>query len=138
MSYDEGTLTQELMRDEGVKLKPYRCTAGKLTIGVGRNIEDNGISNEEAAFMLKADIKNCERDLDILLPGWKDFSDTRQRVLLNMVFNMGRARLSGFKKFLACLKMNDFTGAADQMMDSSWATQVGQRAVRLRDMMLRG
>jgi lysozyme len=138
MSYDESTLTQELMRDEGVKLKPYRCTAGKLTIGVGRNIEDNGISNEEAAFMLKADIKNCERDLDILLPGWKDFSDTRQRVLLNMVFNMGRARLSGFKKFLACLKMNDFTGAADQMMDSSWATQVGQRAVRLRDMMLRG
>jgi lysozyme len=138
MSYDEGTLTQELMRDEGVKLKPYRCTAGKLTIGVGRNIEDNGISNEEAAFMLKADIKNCERDLDILLPGWKNFSDTRQRVLLNMVFNMGRARLSGFKKFLACLKMNDFTGAADQMMDSSWATQVGQRAVRLRDMMLRG
>jgi lysozyme len=138
MSYDESTLTQELMRDEGVKLKPYRCTAGKLTIGVGRNIEDNGISNEEAAFMLKADIKNCERDLDILLPGWKNFSDTRQRVLLNMVFNMGRARLSGFKKFLACLKMNDFTGAADQMMDSSWATQVGQRAVRLRDMMLRG
>lgn len=138
MSYDESTLTQELMRDEGVKLKPYRCTAGKLTIGVGRNIEDNGISNEEAAFMLKADIKNCERDLDILLPGWKNFSDTRQRVLLNMVFNMGRVRLSGFAKFLACLKMNDFTGAADQMMDSAWAKQVGQRAVRLRDMMLRG
>lgn len=138
MSYDESTLTQELMRDEGVKLKPYRCTAGKLTIGVGRNIEDNGISNEEAAFMLKADIKNCERDLDILLPGWKNFSDTRQRVLLNMVFNMGRNRLSGFTKFLACLKMNDFTGAADQMMDSLWAKQVGQRAVRLRDMLLRG
>lgn len=138
MSYDEGTLTQELMRDEGVKLKPYRCTAGKLTIGVGRNIEDNGISNEEAAFMLKADIKNCERDLDILLPGWKNFSDTRQRVLLNMVFNMGRSRLSGFTKFLACLKMNDFTGAADQMMDSLWAKQVGQRAARLRDMLLRG
>jgi lysozyme len=138
MSYDESTLTQELMRDEGVKLKPYRCTAGKLTIGVGRNIEDNGISNEEAAFMLKSDIKNCERDLDILLPGWKNFSDTRQRVLLNMVFNMGRARLSGFAKFLACLKMSDFTGAADQMMDSAWAKQVGQRAVRLRDMMVRG
>lgn len=138
MSYDESTLTQELMRDEGVRLKPYRCTAGKLTIGVGRNIEDNGISNEEAAFLLKTDIRNCERDLDILLPGWKNFSDTRQRVLLNMVFNMGRSRLSGFTKFLACLKMNDFTGAADQMMDSLWAKQVGQRAVRLRDMLLRG
>ena len=136
--YDDVMLTQELVRDEGVKLKPYRCTAGKLTIGVGRNIEDNGISNEEAAFMLKADIKNCERDLDTLLPDWREMSDARQRVLLNMTFNMGRARLSGFKKFLACLKANDFAGAADQMMDSAWAAQVGQRAVRLRDMMVRG
>lgn len=138
MSYDENTLTQELMRDEGVRLKPYRCTAGKLTIGVGRNIEDNGITNDEAAYLLKNDIKNCERDLDTLLPGWKNFSDARQRVLLNMTFNMGRARLAGFAKFLGCLKMSDFVGAADQMMDSAWAKQVGQRAVRLRDMMLRG
>jgi lysozyme len=136
--YDDVMLTQELVRDEGVRLKPYRCTAGKLTIGVGRNIEDNGISSEEAAFMLKSDIKNCERDLDTLLPDWRGMSDARQRVMLNMVFNMGRARLSGFKKFLACLKSNDFAGAADQMMDSAWATQVGQRAVRLRDMMLEG
>jgi lysozyme len=138
MSYDDVMLTQELARDEGVQLKPYRCTAGKLTIGVGRNIEDNGITSDEAAFMLKADIKNCERDLDTLLPDWRGMSDARQRVMLNMVFNMGRARLSGFKKFLACLKANDFAGAADQMMDSAWATQVGQRAVRLRDMMLEG
>jgi lysozyme len=138
MSYDANTLTQELMRDEGVKLKPYRCTAGKLTIGVGRNIEDNGISNEEAALLLANDLKSCEHDLDALLPSWRNLSDTRQRVLLNMMFNMGRSRLSGFAKFLACLKMNDFTGAADQMMDSAWAKQVGQRAVRLRDMMLRG
>jgi len=58
--------------------------------------------------------------------------------MLNMTFNMGRARLAGFKKFLACLKANDFVDAADQMMDSAWATQVGQRAVRLRDMMLEG
>jgi lysozyme len=136
--YDDVMLTQELVRDEGVRLKPYRCTAGKLTIGVGRNIEDNGISSEEAAFMLKSDIKNCERDLDTLLPGWRGMSDARQRVMLNMTFNMGRARLAGFKKFLACLKANDFVDAADQMMDSAWATQVGQRAVRLRDMMLEG
>lgn len=138
MTYDANTLTQELMRDEGVRLKPYRCTAGKLTIGVGRNIEDNGISNEEAAFLLANDLKSCERDLDALLPSWRNLSDARQRVLLNMMFNMGRSRLSGFTKFLACLKMNDFTGAADQMMDSLWAKQVGQRATRLRDMLLRG
>lgn len=138
MIYDRDTLMQELVRDEGVKLQPYRCTAGKLTIGVGRNIEDRGITNAEAMYLLNNDIAICESELTAVLPNWRELSDTRQRVLLNMVFNLGRARLMGFTKFLACLKMKDFAGAADQMMDSLWAKQVGQRAVRLRDMLLRG
>lgn len=138
MIYDRDTLMQELVRDEGVKLQPYRCTAGKLTIGVGRNIEDRGITNAEAMYLLNNDIAICESELTVVLPNWRELSDTRQRVLLNMVFNLGRARLMGFTKFLACLKMKDFAGAADQMMDSLWAKQVGQRAVRLRDMLLRG
>lgn len=138
MIYDRDTLMQELVRDEGMKTMPYRCTAGKLTIGVGRNIEDRGITNAEAMYLLNNDLAICESELTVVYPKWRELSDTRQRVLLNMVFNMGRARLAGFAKFLACLKMNDFTGAAEQMMDSAWAKQVGQRAVRLRDMMLRG
>ncbi len=127
MIYDRDTLMQELVRDEAVRLKPYRCTAGKLTIGVGRNIEDRG-----------NDIAICESELTAVLPNWRDLSDTRQRVMLNMVFNLGRDRLSKFTKFIGCMKMGDFEGAAKEMMDSAWATQVGQRAVRLRDMMLRG
>ena len=138
MIYDRDILMQELVRDEGVKLQPYRCTAGKLTIGVGRNIEDRGITNAEAMYMLNNDIAICESELTAILPKWRELSDTRQRVLLNMIFNLGRSRLSGFTKFIACLKMGDFPGAAEQMMDSLWAKQVGQRAVRLRDMLLRG
>lgn len=138
MIYDRDTLMQELVRDEGVRLKPYRCTAGKLTIGVGRNIDDRGITNAEAMYLLNNDMAICESELTAVLPSWRELSDTRQRVLLNMVFNLGRDRMSKFTKFIGCLKMNDFEGAAKEMMDSAWATQVGQRAVRLRDMMLRG
>lgn len=138
MIYDRDTLMQELIRDEDLRLKPYRCTAGKLTIGVGRNIDDRGITKAEAMYLLNNDLAICESELTAVLPGWRELSETRQRVMLNMVFNLGRDRLSKFTKFIACMKMNDFEGAAREMMDSAWATQVGQRAVRLRDMMLRG
>lgn len=138
MIYDRDTLMQELVRDEAVRLKPYRCTAGKLTIGVGRNIDDRGITNAEAMYLLNNDIAICESELTAVLPNWRELSDTRQRVMLNMVFNLGRDRLSKFTKFIGCMKLGDFEGAAKEMMDSAWATQVGQRAVRLRDMMLRG
>jgi lysozyme len=138
MSYDKDIMYQELIRDEGIRLKPYKDTVGKLTIGVGRNIDDRGITTFEAMHLLDNDLSICESELTSVLPKWRELSETRQRVLLNMIFNMGRTKLGGFTKFLACMKMNDFTGAADQMMDSAWAKQVGQRAVRLRDMMLRG
>ena len=138
MIYDRDTLMQELVRDEAVRLKPYRCTAGKLTIGVGRNIDDRGITQAEAMYLLNNDLAICESELTAVLPNWRELSDTRQRVMLNMVFNLGRDRLSKFAKFIGCMKMGDFEGAAKEMMDSAWATQVGQRAVRLRDMMLRG
>jgi lysozyme len=105
---------------------------------VGRNIDDRGITNAEAMYLLNNDVAICEADLTKILPDWRDLSDTRQRVLLNMVFNLGRDRLSKFAKFIGCVKTGDFEGAAREMMDSAWATQVGQRAVRLRDMMLRG
>ena len=138
MIYDRDTLMQELVRDEAVRLKPYRCTAGKLTIGVGRNIDDRGITNAEAMYLLNNDLAICESELTAVLPNWRELSDVRQRVMLNMVFNLGRDRLSKISKFIGCMKLGDFEGAAKEMMDSAWATQVGQRAVRLRDMMLRG
>lgn len=138
MSYDKDALVMELIRDEGMELKPYRCTAGKLTIGVGRNLDDRGITRDEASYLLKNDIAICEKDLDRVVPNWRNLSDARQRVLINMAFNLGIARLSGFKKFIANIQMNDFKAAAREMMDSTWAKQVGQRAARLRDMMERG
>jgi lysozyme len=136
--YDKDILIQELMRDEGVQLKPYRDTVGKLTIGVGRNLNDVGISRPEALGLLANDIAAAECALDKVFPKWKSLTDTRQRVLLNMVFNMGPSGLTAFSKFIANLSLGDWGGAATEMLNSKWAVQVGQRAVRLADMMRRG
>ena len=130
-------LRMELIRDEGLRLKPYHCTAGKLTIGVGRNIEDIGITKEEALYMLDSDISRICQELDKALPWWRTLSDTRRRVLVNMGF-MGVPRLLGFVKALAAMKSGDYEEAAKQMHESRWAGQVGQRATRLCEMMRHG
>ena len=125
----------ELIRDEGLKLKPYRDTVAKLTIGVGRNLDDVGISEAEAAFLLESDIARTSKALDAALPWWTTLSEERQRVLLNMAFNMGIQGLLGFKNTLAAIQAGKFEDAANGMLASKWAGQVGNRAQRLAQMM---
>lgn len=125
----------ELIRDEGLKLKPYRDTVGKLTIGVGRNLDDVGISEAEAATLLESDIARTAKALDLNLPWWITLSEERQRVMLNMAFNMGIRGLLGFKNTLAAIQAGKFEDAANGMLASKWAGQVGNRAQRLAQMM---
>lgn len=132
------TLKAELKRDEGCRLMPYRDTVGKLTVGVGRNLDDVGISESEADFMLMSDVGRAEGGLDSKIPWWRTLDETRQRVLLNMAFNMGIDGLLGFKNTLAAVKAGEWSKAADGMLDSKWAAQVGQRAVRLAKLMKEG
>lgn len=128
-------LVEELERDEGKKNFPYRDTEGLLTIGVGRNIQQCGISDDEIAYLLKNNIAEVAADLDRSLPWWRNISEERQRVLANMCFNMGIDRLLGFKNMLAATQSGDYKTAASEMMDSQWAKQVGDRAKRLEQMM---
>lgn len=147
-------LRAELIRDEGLKLKAYRCTAGKLTIGVGRNMDDvglladelkrgwhgqdmcrDGISRGQALIMLDNDITRCEADLDRKLPWWRTLDDIRQRVLVNMCFNLGIGGLCGFKNTLADIQAGRYYSARVGMLASKWARQVGARADRLADLM---
>lgn len=124
-------LVKMLEQDEGFKPKPYRCSAGKLTIGYGRNLEDKGLSREEASYLLHEDIRDAIKFLDQQLPWWKSLDgEARQEALVNMAFNLG-GRLLGFKKMLAALKSKDYGRAADEALDSKWAGQVGQRAQRI-------
>jgi lysozyme len=135
---DRAAMTRQLRLHEGERLRPYRCTAGKLTIGVGRNLEDRGITREESAYLLANDIAAEERELLRALPWVAQLDEVRQRVLLDMSFNLGLVGLLGFKRTLATIQAGDYQAAATMMLDSKWAGQVGQRAERLSRMMATG
>ena len=124
-------LKEQLIRDEGLKLKPYRCTADKLTIGVGRNLEDVGISEDEAMYMLGNDIMNVEAILDRTFKWFNNLDSVRQDVLINMAFNMGIAKFLGFKRTIAYIEKGEYEEASVEMLNSLWAKQVGDRALRL-------
>jgi lysozyme len=131
-------LIQELKRDEGVELRPYKCSAGFLTLGVGRNIEERGITMDESDYLLANDITICEEEATRVFKWYDTLSDVRQRVILNMIFNLGLTKLLNFKKFLAAMEAEDWEEAGKQMLDSRWAKQVGNRADRLEQMIVNG
>ena len=124
---------------EGLRCKPYKCTAGKLTIGYGRNLDDNGISADEAEYMFNNDFNQAyESVLRLLKANSIDvdtLSECRLFVLTDMMFNLGYVRLSGFKKLLKALKNQDYVAASNEMKDSNWYKQTGNRAKKLCSMM---
>jgi lysozyme len=135
---NQPVLLTELEHDEGMRLRPYYDSVGKLTIGIGRNLTDVGISKEEAYRLLSNDVEKAIADLDSALPWWRSLSENRQRALANMAFNMGLQRLQGFRDALGKMQRGDFAGAATAMLESQWAKQVGVRAQRLAEMMRAG
>lgn len=135
---DRPTLIAELERDEANRLKPYPDSVGKLTIGIGRNLTDNGITKEESYFLCNNDIDDVEGDLDYNLPWWRNLNEVRQRVLANMCFNMGIVRLLKFSNMLRHARNGEYTLAAVEMRASKWYEQVGIRATRLESMMRTG
>lgn len=131
-------LLDQLIVHEGLRLKPYRDTAGKLTIGIGRNLEDRGITEAEARYLCLNDIGVVEVDLTRNFPRWLHLSERRQMALADMCFNLGWPRLSQFKRMFAAIEAGDFDAAAAEMLDSLWAKQVGRRAETLARMMREG
>lgn len=134
---DRQLLVNQLERHEGLRLKPYRDTVGKLTIGFGRNLEDAGISRSEAAAMLENDIDQVVAELENM-PLFLSLDPVRKVVLANMTYNLGLTRFLGFRKMLAALAERDYEEAARQMLESKWARQVGVRAVELSEIMRTG
>lgn len=131
-------LERELTLDEGKRSKAYKCTAGKTTVGVGRNLDDVGLSDDEISYLLRNDITRVCADLDRELPWWRQMSEARQRAMVNFVFNVGIGTALTFKNSLALLKEGKYKEAADAMLQSRWAKQVGQRAIRVTDMIRHG
>jgi lysozyme len=126
-------------RHEGLRLKPYRCTAGKLTIGYGRNLEDRGITIDEANNLLRTDLRLAYTDArELAGTAWETMSERRKAVLVDMSYNLGRWRLSRFVQMWAAIRAGDYVRASREMKSSVWATQVGGRAAFLASVMEAG
>lgn len=125
------TLFDQIARHEGLRLAPYRCTAGKLTIGYGRNLDDTGIRIEEARVMLQNDIAEARASLRSHLSWFSASPVAVQSVLVNMGINLGIKGLLNFKRTLASLESEKYKAAAVEMLDSLWAKQVPSRAKEL-------
>jgi len=117
-----------IIKHEGLKLKPYRCPAGKLTIGVGRNIEDNGISRNEAMIMLENDIFRCIDELTTIFGSdFKTYPVKVQTALIDMIFNLGKTRFMKFHHMIKAIKNQDWDRASKEAVNSKWCKDVGNR-----------
>lgn len=133
------TVREQLIRHEEYREKLYKDSVGKWTIGVGHNIEDKGLHPEVIDLQLDIDIYEASDDCKTLYGViYTEMRYNRQRVLINMMFNLGYNKLKGFKKFKRALELGDYDTAADEMLDSKWATQVGSRATELAEQMRKG
>jgi lysozyme len=117
--YDK--LEKQLDDHEGRKKKVYRCSAGYLTIGVGRNLEDRGLSDDEITYLLKNDVKTEVDALTRNLTFFSSLNEARQDAFINLSFNMGIKRLLGFKKTIALAAQGKWSECADELLDSKWA-----------------
>ena len=132
MDYDR--LKKQLVVHEGLELKPYKCTANKTTIGVGRNIEEVGISEDEAMYLLNNDIKNVVAQCQATFSWFDGLTDIRKEAIVNLVFNMGLSTFCKFKKTISYIEQGLYELAGTELLDSNYARQVGQRSVDVANM----
>ena len=159
MKYNKDLLMQKLVEHEGLRLQVYEDSLGIATIGIGRNLEDRGITPEElewmdipnmdtiyeygiseadAMYLAQNDVQIVEEELLRSHPCVENLDAVRQLILVDMAFNMGVPRLGKFKKMWAAIHENNFDEAAKEMLDSRWANQVKSRSTKLAHAMHTG
>lgn len=116
----------------------YADSTGHLTVGFGRNLTDRGVSVSEAFYLLDDDISYFTNKLNHYFPGFKSLDENRQIALIDLCFNVGVQGFLNFKRMIAALESGDYHRAADEMLDSKWAQQVGQRAITLANIVRTG
>lgn len=134
-------LIRQLKGDEGVRASAYQDHLGYWTIGVGRLIDGRkggGLRPDEITYLLNNDVDDRINELTKHLPWFQDLDDARKGVLLNMSFQMGVDGLLGFKNTLEMVRKGDYSDAADGMLNSRWAVQTPDRALRLSKQMREG
>lgn len=132
MNYE--LLREQLRRHEGYSKLPYQDIVGKVSIGIGRNLDDKGLSDAAIELCFKEDIDEAVADCQKMFAGWHSFPDMIQVVLCNMMFNMGYTRLSGFRQMRDAAMKHEWRRMADEMKDSKWYRQVGKRGEELEQL----
>jgi len=130
-------LINEITEDEGFISKPYKDTLGVLTIGFGTNIEQ-GITRPMARAMFETDLRDKIKELENKKPFVVMLSEERQKIIFNMVYQLGVGGVLKFKKMWLALENEDYKTASIEMLDSKWAKQTPSRAKRLASRMKRG
>lgn len=130
-TFDLKALTDELTLDEGKSHAPYIDTKGFVTIGIGRNLTSNGLSDTEIALLFANDVRACCTVLDTHITWWRSLPQPAQRVILNLCFNMGWPTFSQFNTFLQCMQTHQWHVAADDLTTTLWYKEVGTRGPRM-------
>jgi len=159
MKYNAENFVNKLIAHVGLRLQVYKDTLGIDTIGIGRNLEDRGITKEEldwmdipsmdavyeygiteadAMYLAKNDVQIVEEELVRAHPCVEELDAVRQLVLMDMAFNMGVPRLRKFTKMWNAVHEKKFDIAAKEMLDSRWAVQVKSRSTKLAHAMHHG
>jgi lysozyme len=159
MKYNRHDFIKKLIAHEGLRLEVYKDSLGIDTIGIGRNLEDRGITKEEldwmdipnmaivhtmgiteadAMYLAENDVQIVEEELVRAHPCVDKLDNVRQLVLMDMAFNMGVPRLCKFKKMWNAIHNEDYANAAKEMLDSRWANQVKSRSTKLANAMHNG
>jgi lysozyme len=136
-------LREQLKIDEGVKYEIYKDHLGYDTFGIGHLVvkEDvefgqsvgTKVSEDRVNEVFEKDVQKMIKEAKILFPNFDSLPEEAQQVIVNMTFNMGRPRLSNFKKFISYINESKWEEASKEMLNSAWAKQVGKRAQRLSD-----
>ena len=138
---DVDKLREELIYDEGVRLDVYRCTEGYLTVGIGHKIIDGDIeygkpegytiTEKRMKQLFDLDVAVVREDCHRLYNDFDDLPEEAQRIIANMMFNLGLPTMKKFRGMKRCVDERNWSGAADEMVDSRWYEQVTNRANRL-------
>ena len=120
-----------IVKHEAKRKKPYLCTANKTTIGIGRNLDDKGLSDNEIELLFLNDYKDAVKTCSILFSNFSTIDLKRQAALIDMAFNLGHTRFRKFKKLINAVEYYKWSEAAIEAKDSDWYHQVGERGVRI-------
>lgn len=123
-------ISKHILKMEGKKTHPYKCSAGQITIGIGRNLTDNGLSEDEIEYLFEHDMMRVEAEAisEFGDKRWESFSLKVKLVILDMLFNMGLSRFKTFKKMIKALKQFNWREASEELRNSRYFRQNTSRA----------